>query len=181
MKLKRPFSFFIRWSNGVVPYYFNASVTNDDRIMMRHMMKQMEKKSCVRFQEQTNPPSGKCNLKWNLNDNKNKTSISYFFYIFWSCSYISSCITYIWDENNKLFFFILGHHLEIQVHSSISCVQQGIYEWALNCISNLHYFCEYMHLHIWIQMINENWINLCLFIKHCTELQYSWIAFGLNS
>ena len=103
------------------------------------------------------------------------------FYIFWSCSYILSCITYIWDENNKLFFFILGHHLEIQVHSSISCVQQGIYEWASNCISNLVFITKYMHLHNWIQMINENWINLCLFIKHCTELQYSWIAFGLNS
>ena len=46
------------WAGGRVPYYFNVTVTNDDRIMLRHMMKQIEKKSCVRFREQTKPPSG---------------------------------------------------------------------------------------------------------------------------
>ena len=49
---------WFRWENGEVPFYFNATVTNDDRIMMRHMMKQIEKKSCVRFREKTRPPSG---------------------------------------------------------------------------------------------------------------------------
>jgi len=66
---------WFNWEGGKVPFYFNATVTNDDRVMIRHMMKQIEKKSCVRFREQTKPPS--------------------------------------------------GHHLEIQVHSSTSCVQQG--------------------------------------------------------
>merc|ERR1719499_440795 len=66
---------WFRWSNGKVPYYFNASVTNDDRVMMRIMMKKIEQKSCVKFLEQVEPPT--------------------------------------------------GHHLEIQVHSGISCVQQG--------------------------------------------------------
>ena len=49
---------WFNWEGGVVPYYFNVSVTNDDRVMMRHMMKQIEKKSCVRFREQVNQPSG---------------------------------------------------------------------------------------------------------------------------
>jgi len=66
---------WFRWSGGRVPFYFNATVTNDDRIMFRSMMKEIQKKSCVRFIEKTQPPS--------------------------------------------------GHHLEIQVHSSTSCVQQG--------------------------------------------------------
>ena len=51
------------------------TVTNDDRIMMRHMMKQIEKKTCLRFSEQSSIPS--------------------------------------------------GHHLEIKVLSTTSCVQQG--------------------------------------------------------
>ena len=78
------------WDGGRVPYYFNVkvsllrachcfsvqvTVTNDDRIMMRHMMKQIEKKTCLRFSEQSSIPS--------------------------------------------------GHHLEIQVLSTTSCVQQG--------------------------------------------------------
>ena len=49
---------WFNWEGGIVPYYFNVSVTNDDRVMMRHMMKQIEKKSCIRFKEQTNQPSG---------------------------------------------------------------------------------------------------------------------------
>ena len=51
------------------------TVSNDDRIMMRHMMKQIEKKTCLRFSEQSSIPS--------------------------------------------------GHHLEIQVLSTTSCVQHG--------------------------------------------------------
>ena len=53
---------WFNWEGGSVPYYFNVSVTNDDRVMMRHMMKQIEKKSCIRFREQTNQPSGLTNL-----------------------------------------------------------------------------------------------------------------------
>ena len=49
---------WFNWEGGKVPFYFNATVTNDDRVMIRHMMKQIEKKSCVRFREQTKPPSG---------------------------------------------------------------------------------------------------------------------------
>lgn len=49
---------WFNWEGGVVPYYFNVSVTNDDRVMMRHMMKQIEKKSCIKFKEQVNQPSG---------------------------------------------------------------------------------------------------------------------------
>lgn len=49
---------WFNWERGVVPYYFNVSVTNDDRVMMRHMMKQIEKKSCIKFKEQVNQPSG---------------------------------------------------------------------------------------------------------------------------
>ena len=106
------------------------------------------------------------------------------FYIFWSCSYILSCITYIWDENNKLFFFILGHHLEIQVHSSISCVQQGIYEWASNCISNLTFFL-WIHAFAYLNS-NDQWkLNKLMFI-HKTLYRASiflnciWIKF-INS
>ena len=49
---------WFRWSGGRVPFYFNATVTNDDRIMFRSMMKEIQKKSCVRFIEKTQPPSG---------------------------------------------------------------------------------------------------------------------------
>ena len=53
---------WFNWEGGIVPYYFNVSVTNDDRVMMRHMMKQIEKKSCIRFKEQSNQPSGLDNV-----------------------------------------------------------------------------------------------------------------------
>ena len=84
---------WFNWEGGSVPYYFNVSVTNDDRVMMRHMMKQIEKKSCIRFREQTNQPSGLRNLK-----------------------------SWMYPHHPTS---LLGHHLEIQVHSGISCVQQG--------------------------------------------------------
>ena len=85
---------WFNWEGGKVPFYFNATVTNDDRVMIRHMMKQIEKKSCVRFREQTKPPSG--NVPYYLSN---------------MCPINVSCGS--------------GHHLEIQVHSSTSCVQQG--------------------------------------------------------
>ena len=89
---------WFNWEGGKVPFYFNvsisdntkilfnrpfhcpvsllqATVTNDDRIMMRHMMKEIEKKTCLRFSEKSRVPS--------------------------------------------------GHHLEIRVLSTTSCVQQG--------------------------------------------------------
>jgi len=66
---------WFKWTEGKVPYYFNVTVTNDDRTMFRHMMRQIERKTCLRFSEQSRPPA--------------------------------------------------GHHLEIQVHSSSSCLQGG--------------------------------------------------------
>ena len=49
---------WFNWEGGIVPYYYNASVTKDDRNMMRQIMKEIEKKTCIRFKEQVNPPSG---------------------------------------------------------------------------------------------------------------------------
>ena len=49
---------WFNWEGGIVPFYYNASVTKDDRNLMRQIMKEIEKKSCIRFREQANPPSG---------------------------------------------------------------------------------------------------------------------------
>ena len=49
---------WFNWEGGIVPYYYNASVTKDDRNMMRQIMKEIEKKTCIRFKEQVNPQSG---------------------------------------------------------------------------------------------------------------------------
>ena len=57
---------WFRWSGGRVPFYFNATVTNDDRIMFRSMMKEIQKKSCVRFIEKTQPPSGQIQLLYTI-------------------------------------------------------------------------------------------------------------------
>ena len=37
---------WFNWEGGIVPYYYNASVTKDDRNMMRQIMNEIEKKIC---------------------------------------------------------------------------------------------------------------------------------------
>jgi len=51
---------WFRWSGGKVPFFFQVSVSNDDRTMIRHMMRQIEDKTCFRFKEKNSekPPAG---------------------------------------------------------------------------------------------------------------------------
>jgi len=51
---------WFRWSGGKVPFFFQVSVSNSDRVMIRHMMRQIEGKTCIRFKEKNseNPPPG---------------------------------------------------------------------------------------------------------------------------
>ena len=42
-------------------FSLQVSVTNDDRTMIRHMMRQIEDKTCIKFEEKSSekPPAGK--------------------------------------------------------------------------------------------------------------------------
>ena len=42
---------WFRWEGGRVPYFFDVGVSNADRKMMRHVMRTIEKKTCVQFVE----------------------------------------------------------------------------------------------------------------------------------